>query len=137
MRLAAVDAELAELGHTDKAHEHREAMDQLHQRFERRSKALAAAHDAAVALRRFSSPVELLIHAPLELADGTPFRRVLLSVIRDASLLPVAAYFNTGHDSQVEADPDSDADRASDVLAQLREMPTTSHAQPGRIRRRA
>ncbi len=123
-RLATVDDELAALGYTAKAQEHREAMAHLHQRFERRSTALACAHEAAAAMRRFSSPVELMLQAPRELAEGTPFRRVLLSMIRDAALIPVAGYFGTDAESQVDADPGTDADRLSEVLAQLRQSPT-------------
>ncbi|HEX3803522.1 MAG TPA: LuxR C-terminal-related transcriptional regulator [Solirubrobacteraceae bacterium] len=123
MRLAVVDGKLAELGHTREAREHREAIEQLRQGYERRSTSLARAHDAAAALRRFSSPAELLRHAPRALAEGTPFRRVLLSTIRDGSLLAVAAHFATSADSQAEVDPETDADRARDVVTQLRKSP--------------
>ncbi len=115
--LAAVEAQLAQLGDTSAAAEHRETMRQMRERFERRLELITRAHQAAMSLARFSSPSELLLQAPGALVGGTGFRRVLLSAIDGDLLSPVAANFAIGDD------PEIDADLASDALARLRESP--------------
>ena len=116
-RLAAVDAALAEAGRVQRAAEHREAIEQLRERFEQRFEALARAQDAAASLRRISSQAELLRQAPRALTDGTGFRRAIVSTIQESTLVPLAARFDS------RADADADTDAAEQTLAQLREQP--------------
>jgi DNA-binding CsgD family transcriptional regulator len=115
-QLAEVDAELAAAGHTERAAEHRNAINQLSERFEARFESLSRAHESAAALRRISSRQELLMQAPRALITETGFRRAILCTIRESVLLPVAAWFDTG-------DVDDDADAVEAALTALREHP--------------
>lgn len=115
-QLAAVDAELAAAGHTERAAEHRQAINQLSERFEARFESLARAQESAAALRRISSRQELLMQAPRALTTETGFRRAILSTIRESVLIPVSAWFDTG-------DADDDGDAVAAALTALREQP--------------
>jgi DNA-binding CsgD family transcriptional regulator len=115
-QLAGVDAELAAAGHAERAAEHRNAINQLSDRFEARFESLSRAHESAAALRRISSRQELLIQAPRALTTETGFRRAILSTIRESTLMPVSAWFDTG-------DADDDADAVAATLTALREQP--------------
>ena len=90
-----VDAQLAAMGRTDRAREHREAIEQLRLRFERRSQALTQTRVAAQALGRLNSPQELLRQAPRALAQATDFERVLLSTVSGGTLIPVSWHLPT------------------------------------------
>ncbi len=130
---AALDARIASLGEDQSARAHEDAIEQLRQRFEQRFTAIVGARSAAAALQRISSPTEMLMQVPSSLAAATGFRRILLSSIDEATLVPVAAHFETGAGEQ------ADADLVAEALTRLRESPvrlTHDRIESDVIRRR-
>jgi LuxR family transcriptional regulator, regulator of acetate metabolism len=111
-RLAETDAQLEALGHTQRAQEHREAIEQLRSRFEVRFDALARARSAAATLHRLTSPRELLLQAPQALCEGTNLGRAILSTIQESSLMALAIHFD-----------DDPQGFSEDLLTKLQEQP--------------
>ncbi len=73
--------------------DHEAALERLRQRFEGRSEALARVQAVLTRLREVTSPGAMLARAPMTLCAGSRFTRVILSVIRDATMVPEAAHF--------------------------------------------
>jgi LuxR family transcriptional regulator, regulator of acetate metabolism len=91
--------------------EHDAALERLRQRFEGRSEALARARAAVAELREVSSPATMLARAPAALCLGSTLARVILSAVRDGTMIAEAAHF--------AGDPDG----ARRILEQLRAAP--------------
>jgi DNA-binding CsgD family transcriptional regulator len=114
-QLCELDGQLAELGCSQDAAKHAEALEQLQERFELRFESLAQARAAATRLRRHSSASELLDQAPRALTAGTGFELALVSLIQDGLLLPVAA--------SVEVDGEASVEMAERLRDQLQGSP--------------
>ena len=109
--LAAVDDRLEEAGlGAASAERHSTELARLGARFEERGQALTRAHAAATGLRRLTSPDAILAHAPAALCEGSGFRRALLSMIRDSTMVPLALH--------VEGDPEQEATLLSELRAE-------------------
>jgi LuxR family transcriptional regulator, regulator of acetate metabolism len=90
---------------------HEAGLERLRQRFERRSEALARVQAVLAGLREVTSPGAMLARAPMTLCAGSRFTRAILSVVRDARMVPEAAHFA------------GDAQAAVAVLAELQANP--------------
>ncbi len=91
--------------------DHELALERLRVRFETRFQSLARAQAAVAELREITSPAAMLGRAPALLCSASMFRRVVLSVVRDGTILPEAVCF--------EDDPAG----AARVVEQLRSAP--------------
>ena len=76
-------------GQTD----HELALERLRGRFEGRFESLARAQSAVAELREITSPAAMLERAPTVLCSTSTFRRAVLSVVRDGTIIPEAACF--------------------------------------------
>ena len=71
-------------GQTD----HELALERLRVRFEGRFESLARAQSAVAELREITSPAAMLERAPTVLCSTSTFRRAVLSVVRDGTIIP-------------------------------------------------
>ncbi len=91
--------------------DHAVALERLRARFESRFESLARAQAAVAELRAITSPAAMLSRAPAVLCASSAFRRAVLSIVRDGTILPEEACF---------ADDPAGAAR---VVEQLRSTP--------------
>ncbi len=90
---------------------HETALERLRQRFEGRSEALARVQAVLAGLREVTAPGAMLARAPTTLCVGSRFTRAILSIVRDARMVPEAAHFVFNPEGAVA------------VLAELRASP--------------
>ncbi len=78
-----------DIGQTD----HELALERLRVRFEARFESLARAQAAVAELREITSPAAMLGRAPAVLCSSSSFRRAVISVVRDGTIIAEAACF--------------------------------------------
>lgn len=95
--IAALEARLATgpepPGRSEEAAAHAAELERLHTRYRTRVEALEAIEAAVARLRTISSPAEMLGRAPGALCESSRLTRAVLSLVRDGSMVPQAAYF--------------------------------------------
>jgi DNA-binding CsgD family transcriptional regulator len=74
--------------------EHLDALERLRRRFDTRFEALGRVQAAVGSLREITSPSAMLARAPAALCDGSPLRRVILSMVRSGRMVAESAHFS-------------------------------------------